>query len=253
MPLPWSRKSSAIAVSFGGQTDVGRVRERNEDAIGHLVLGDGPEAEHLFVVADGMGGHRDGQRASALAVDTLREQFGSANGDVGERLRSAFRLANERVHAGAVASGAVRGMGTTCTALALNGAAAYVAHVGDSRAYRIGAEGIRQVTEDHTLVQALTRDGVLTPAEAADHPQRHALMRAIGIEAEVEVDVRALPAVQRGEAFVLCSDGLAEVAPAEIRDIVRAHPPQEAADALVTLANDRGGTDNVTVLVVRLG
>src|SRR5690606_30535035 len=130
---------------------------------------------------------------------------------VEDRLRRAVAEANARVYQFAQASGIPKKMGTTCTALAFVGDEAYLAHVGDSRAYRIDRDGISQLSQDHTLVDALMREGVLTEDEAARHPQRHALIRAIGIESAVQVDVQRLKTPQAGDAFLLCSDGLARV------------------------------------------
>lgn len=234
----------------GARSDVGRVRPENEDAYGCYP----PESPRLFVVADGMGGHEDGARASRLAVEAVRDAFFHAAGrPLAERLARAVEAANAAVYDEARASVAARPMGTTCTALGLDEREAAVAHVGDSRAYLVRVGGIVPLTEDHTLVEALRREGALTDAEAERHPQRHALLRAIGIGPEVEVDVVALKPPAPGDAYVLCSDGLAPVAAAEIHDAVCRAAPQEAADALVRLANERGGRDNVTVVVVEVG
>ena len=238
-----------LRLTVGVRSDVGRVRSENEDAYGCYPS----EAPCLFVVADGMGGHDDGARASRLAVETVRDAFfDEPERPLEERLRGAVEAANAVVHEEARASGAARPMGTTCTALAFGEGEAAVAHVGDSRAYRVQVGGITQLTEDHTLVEALRREGALTDAEAERHPQRHALLRAVGIGPEVEVDVVRLRPPAPGDAFALCSDGLAPVADDEIHDAVRRASPQEAADALVRLANERGGPDNVTVLVVEV-
>jgi protein phosphatase len=186
-------------------------------------------------------------------VEAVRDvYFGDREASVEDRLRRAVSEANTRVYQFAQGGSVPKRMGTTCTVLALVDDEAYLAHVGDSRAYRVGRGGISQLSQDHTLIEALMREGVLTEDEAAQHPQRHALVRAIGIQPEVEVDVARLETPQAGEAFVLCSDGLARVTDAEIRDIVRAETPQQAAETLVQLANDRGGHDNVTVLVVKI-
>ena len=248
----WRRQNRPLTIRFGARSDVGRVREENQDDYGRF-----PEtrsergSDHLFIVADGMGGHEDGGRASRTAVEAARDvYFGDPAKPVEDRLRRALEAANLRVYEQANAGGLAKRMGTTCTAIAVSDTDVWLAHVGDSRAYRISKEGISQLSRDHTLVDALRREGVITEAEAERHPQRHALVRAIGIEADVEVDVQHLDPPTAGEAFLLCSDGLARVTNVEIRDIVRRETPQDAAETLVDLANDRGGHDNVTVLVI---
>lgn len=250
----WKRSARPLTIRFGAKSDVGQVRSENQDDYGRF-----PEVraerngDQVFIVADGMGGHQDGGQASRVAVETVRDvYFEDREATVEERLRRAVTEANSRVYAFAQAGEVPKRMGTTCTVLALVHGEAYLAHVGDSRAYRVGKRGISQLSRDHTLVEALMQEGVLTEDEAAQHPQRHALVRAIGIQAEVDVDVERLDPPQAGEAFVLCSDGLARVTDAEIRDVVRAETPQQAAETLVQLANDRGGHDNVTVLVVKI-
>ena len=250
----WKRHSRPFAIRFGAKSDVGRVRSENQDAYGRF-----PEfrsergSDQLFIVADGMGGHEDGGRASRTAVEAARDAY-FENPEVPAPvcLRHALETANARVHNEAGAGNRAKRMGTTCTAIAIVEDEAYLAHVGDSRAYRISERGITQLSRDHTLIDALLREGVLTEAEAERHPQRHALVRAIGIEPEVEVDVEHLEPPSPGETFLLCSDGLARVTDVEIRDIVRNETPQEAAETLVDLANERGGHDNVTVLVIRI-
>lgn len=250
----WKRNSRPLAVRFGAKSDVGRVRSENQDDYGRFPeLRSERDGDQLFIVADGMGGHEDGGRASRTAVEAARDAyFENPDRSIEDRLRDALETANTRVHEQANAGNMAKRMGTTCTAIAIVEDEAFLAHVGDSRAYRINKQGIAQLSHDHTLVDALLREGVLTEAEAERHPQRHALVRAIGIEAEVEVDVEHLDPPTPGEAFLLCSDGLARVTDIEIRDIVRSGTPQEAAETLVDLANERGGHDNVTVLVIRV-
>lgn len=250
----WKRKSRPIAIRFGAKSDVGRVRSENQDDYGRFPeLRSERDGDQLFIVADGMGGHEDGGRASRTAVEAARDAyFGDPDAPVADRLRRALETANLRVYETANAGNLAKRMGTTCTAIAISDDEAYLAHVGDSRAYRIDKRGISQLSQDHTLVDALLREGVLTEAEAERHPQRHALVRAIGIEPKVDVDVEHLDPPTPGEAFLLCSDGLARVTNVEIRDVVRRETPQEAAETLVDLANERGGHDNVTVLVIRI-
>ncbi len=249
----WKRSARPLDVRFGARSDVGRVRTENQDHYGRFPEAGDCRDDCLFVVADGMGGHDEGGWASRVTVEVLGEAyFAQPEVAVADRLRAAIVAANHEVFEWAHAGGAARKMGTTCTALALVGGEAWLAHVGDSRAYRIGEARIEQLSQDHTLVDALRREGVLTEAEAERHPQRHALTRAVGVEPDVEVDVQRLDPPRSGDRFLLCSDGLARVTDAEVRDLVRADAPQAAADRLVALANERGGHDNVTVVIVEV-
>jgi PPM family protein phosphatase len=249
----WKRTARPLTLRFGAKSDVGRVRSENQDDYGRFPeMRTERDGDQLFIVADGMGGHEDGGRASRTAIEAAQEAyFAAPERPVEDRLRHALDAANLRVYEQARAGGIPKKMGTTCTALAVKDAEAYLAHVGDSRAYLVRKHGISQLTQDHTLVDALRREGVLTEAEAERHPQRHALVRAIGIDPAVEVDVRRLDPPAAGDAYLLCSDGLARVSNVEIRDVVRAETPQQAAETLVDLANERGGHDNLTVLVVK--
>ncbi len=250
--MRWWKTNRRRTIDVGACSDVGRVRTENEDAYGHFEATPGGKgAEQLFVVADGMGGHERGGDASRLAVEALRETFFAASAwSVGERLRRAFETANTRVFEQSRQKQVFKKMGTTCTAMALVDGHVHLAHVGDSRAYCVDPHGIRQLTRDHTLVEELFRQGVLTAEEARRHPRRHALTRALGIHATLEVDVLEAMPVAMPQIFVLCSDGLAAVDEDEIRQVVEALTPPQAAERLVALANERGGPDNVTVLVV---
>ena len=252
--MSWFKTKHNTTLHVGAFSDTGQVRSENQDRFGRFSqpARRGKE-EHLFIVADGMGGHERGEEASRLAVEALRQTFfAESRWAVGERLRRAFEVANERVHALATNGAEQQTVGTTCTAMALVNGHVYLAHVGDSRAYRIDNEGIQQLTRDHTLVEELRRQGVLTAEEAERHPRRHALTRALGIQATLDVDVLdALPA-EGPEAYLLCSDCLAPVTVGEIGDVVRAYPPQEACERLVQMTNERGGPDNVTVLIVAI-
>ncbi|MFM8611615.1 MAG: Stp1/IreP family PP2C-type Ser/Thr phosphatase [Actinomycetota bacterium] len=225
----------------GACTDVGRLRQSNEDA---LVL-----ADPVFAVADGMGGARAGEVASAMAVAALYGFAGGADG-----LVAALEDVNDRIHAAAQADGSLAGMGTTATAALVTRDELVIAHVGDSRAYLLRDGRLRQVTDDHSLVAELIRRGALTPAEAERHPQRSVITRALGAEPDVEVDVvRLVP--QAGDVLLLCSDGLTGmVGDGEIGRIVgEPGPLPERARELVQAANGAGGEDNVTVVLVRIG
>ncbi len=241
-------------VTYGHSSHRGLQRADNQDSYGkfpreHLDLTD--PAGLLFIVADGMGGHRGGREASQMAVHHIAEQYYAASSKVPpDKLRRAFEHANAVIYRRAVEDPELYGMGTTTTALLLRGTYRWIAHVGDSRAYRITPEGIEQFTQDHSQVEEMVRRNILTPEEAASHPHRNVLSRALGARADVEVDVSERGVLQAGDCYLLCSDGLARVPEADIHDAVLAHPPQQACDLLVRLANDHGGHDNVTVLVV---
>ncbi|MEM1043022.1 MAG: PP2C family serine/threonine-protein phosphatase [Bacteroidota bacterium] len=252
----WKRSARPLSVHYGACSHVGQVRSENQDAYGVFpeAAPGGDPVPCVFVVADGMGGHEDGGQASRVTVEIVgRLSLSEQEKPIEVHLARAISAANERVYTLAHGGPLPKKMGTTCSVLALIGGEAWVAHVGDSRVYRVNQNGrIAQLTQDHTLVGELQREGVLTEAEAERHPQRHALVRAVGVEPGVEVDVERVDPLQAGDRFVLCSDGLARVADEEIRDIVRGEAPQAAAERLVYLANERGGHDNVTVLVVEV-
>ncbi len=222
-------------------TDIGHVREGNEDS--YLVMAP------LFAVADGMGGHRGGEVASSLAVDTLERLFAQGEGELLEQIREANRVVFER----SMADRAVAGMGTTLTAVLLKDDRAHLAHVGDSRAYVFRGGELRLLTEDHTLVHRMVMEGELTEAEAETHPHRSILTRVIGVDADVEVDEIELD-LHPGDRLLLCSDGLTGMLGDE--DIARTlaeHPdPQSAVDRLIRDANDAGGVDNITALLIDL-
>jgi serine/threonine protein phosphatase PrpC len=239
--------NALILVTAHGRTDPGLKRKHNEDAL--LLL----EAHHLFLIADGMGRHAAGEVASQLAVDAVGSAF--VTGDFGDfprdatlterggRLKRAIQVANKRVFDEAHNVDAYSGMGTTVVSayFSLNRKRVYVAHVGDSRCYRLRGTTLRQLTQDHTLEAA----GIKGPTGAY-------LSRAVGIEENVEVDV-LMETVERNDTYLLCSDGLSRMATdEEIREIIVAETNlQVAVQRLIDLANARGGKDNVTVILVR--
>jgi serine/threonine protein phosphatase PrpC len=253
--MAWWKTKPPKRLVAGACSDAGQVRTENQDAYG-IFEGDGDDGEriHLFLVADGMGGHTRGGEASRTAVAAVRETFFSAaeSLSVEERLVQAVAAANAQIFALAHRDDGVDRMGTTVTVLVIAAGRLYLAHVGDSRAYRIGRNGVEQLTQDHTWTLEMQRQGILSEAEARAHPRRHTLTRALGPEPSVTVDVASLGAAHPGDAFLLCSDGLAQVAPEDIRRLVLAHPPQQACEVLVRLANERGGNDNITVVLVRI-
>ncbi|HYH27303.1 MAG TPA: Stp1/IreP family PP2C-type Ser/Thr phosphatase [Actinomycetota bacterium] len=234
-----------MKVRTGAASDVGRVRERNEDSY----LANDP----LFAVADGLGGHQGGDVASKTALETLETEARPGDGEDGlpERLREGVVRANQAVFERASGDPALAGMGTTITAIAAGTGRFYLAHVGDSRAYMLRDGDLQPLTEDHTLVRRMVREGRLTAEEAQVHPQRSVLTRALGIEDEIEVD-QATIETAAGDRLLLCSDGLTGMVDEDdIRKILATErEPQRASERLVAAANDAGGQDNITVVIV---
>lgn len=230
-------------VRVGARTDVGQIRSGNEDT--YL------SAMPLFAVADGMGGHLAGEVASATAVDAIVAAAGHTSSPSESELRDYMVEANRAVWDKAQDDQDLRGMGTTCTLISMDGDQVHLAHVGDSRAYLYRRGELSQLTEDHTLVERMVREGRLKPEEAQHHPQRSIITRALGVDARVEVDAQT-QAVQPGDRLLLCSDGLTSmIDDAAIKETLQAvADPQAAADQLVDLANAAGGEDNITVVVI---
>ena len=232
---------------FAAATDVGRMRKNNEDS--YL------SSQPVAAVADGMGGHSAGEVASAIAIEEL-----AALGDRGpwenetaatDDLKQAILRANRRIREMAASDRKLNGMGTTLVALLEDGDMVHVANVGDSRGYLLRQGELSQVTVDHSLVQELVDDGRLSPEDAERHPQRSVITRALGIDPEVEFDLFTYK-LQVGDRLLLCSDGLSDVVePAQIRNVLlRVRNSHQAAGKLVTVANEQGGPDNITVIVV---
>ena len=228
------------------RTDTGHQRATNEDS--HL------ERAPVFVVADGMGGAQAGEVASQLAVTHFTDELPGQDGDRAEqRLALAVRKANAEIHALSETDARRAGMGTTLTAAYVGRGEVSFAHVGDSRAYRLRRGELERITEDHSLVEELLRQGRLTEEEAEEHPQRSIITRALGPEPEVEVDTVTV-AAEDGDVYLLCSDGLTSmVGEAAIGAILRDAPDiTTAAEQLVSAALDAGGRDNVTVVLFRV-
>ena len=232
-------------VRSGSATDVGRVRMVNEDRV--------LESPTLFAVADGMGGHAGGEVAAAIAIESLDRGFTQAPTIDG--LVAAVQSANRAVWERGADDEALRGMGTTVVAAALvagaDGDHLVLANVGDSRAYRFHAGTLTQLSVDHSVAEELVAQGALSEEEAAVHPKRHILTRALGIGTQVEVDVWEVVPVE-GDRYLLCSDGLSnEVLPAVMASVLASvRDPRHVAERLVALANDSGGNDNITAVVV---
>ena len=237
---------SSIELRPFGITHAGKVRQNNEDA---LLVGEG-EDETLFVVADGIGGFEAGEVASSLAVDVLKD----LHPDV--PFKAAIGEANRRIVAAGRGDGKLSGMGTTVVAIRFGGTpgepVAEVAHVGDSRAYLMRGGDMIPITEDHSLVAELVRSGDLTRDQAAEHPQKNLITRALGADEEVDVDTAILP-IEAGDRILLCSDGLSDmVSETGISEILADSPddPERAARVLLSAALDAGGNDNITIVIV---
>jgi serine/threonine protein phosphatase PrpC len=232
-----------VAEQYAG-TDTGRQRRANEDSL----LARSP----LFVVADGMGGAQAGEVASRIAV----ESFHHGLDDPGEPelALSALALeANSRIHELSHSNAEQAGMGTTLTAVYVGPREVAIAHVGDSRAYCLRDSELLRLTDDHSLVDELVRQGRLTPEEAIEHPQRSVITRALGPEMTVEIDTRSFPA-RAGDVYLLCSDGLTTMlGEAQLAELLIASPSlSDAGEALIAAANEAGGRDNITVILLRL-
>ncbi len=229
----------------GGASDVGRVRKVNEDAYWF--------DDHLLIVADGMGGHVVGEVAAKVALETVKNRVGSLRLEAGapldEIVRRALRDANKQVYDRAIRDG-LHGMGTTLTMALVEDGLAVVGHVGDSRAYHVRDGRLVQVTEDHSVAAELVRSGGITESEAYTHPYRNLLTRALGTAQDVQADVYRLD-LSPGEALLLCTDGLTNVLTDEeiCQALEQFHDPDECVGRLIDMVNDRGGPDNITVIL----
>ncbi|MFB3739822.1 MAG: Stp1/IreP family PP2C-type Ser/Thr phosphatase [Candidatus Velamenicoccus archaeovorus] len=228
-----------MRIRAAAATDIGMVRERNEDS--YLM------EDPLFAVADGMGGHLGGEVASRLAVETLEQLFRRQEGVLADQVQEANRAVFER----SILDRSVSGMGTTLTVAIAEGDRIHLAHVGDSRAYLFREGVLRLLTEDHTLVHRMVQEGEITEQEAEVHPQRNILTRVIGVDLWVDVDEDVVE-IRPGDRLLLCTDGLTGMLREEqIRDVLASGlDPDATARELVRLANDAGGVDNITVVLL---
>lgn len=245
--------SHSGAWSVGQRSETGYVRNENQDRMGWIRA----RSADIFVVSDGMGGRAGGAIAAQMTVDMLNRQLSGIDSldDVARQLESAFRAANDAVYMrGQSSNPATVHMGATAIALLAAGDRVMLAHVGDSRAYLLSRRGaLQRLTKDHSLVQRMVDARLLTEVEAASHPEASVLARAMGQAPQVEVEVSGWLRVHPGEVCMLCSDGLCGyVSDDEIAAVMRrCDAPQDTADALVRIALERGGEDNVTVQVMR--
>ncbi|MCB0272402.1 MAG: Stp1/IreP family PP2C-type Ser/Thr phosphatase [Bdellovibrionales bacterium] len=254
-----------------GITDIGQRRQRNEDS--YLVN----DKLGLYIVADGMGGHAGGEFASKIAVSTVEEIIrgedrekshvsgdnildtkkelsddSQVEGHEQARLKEAINRAGNMIVRRAYEEPELKGMGTTATVMLINEKKAYIAHVGDSRAYCVREGKIMQITEDHSLVHEQLKSGLITEEEAKTHQLKNIITRSVGVQEEVEVDTIVWQ-IHKDDVYLLCSDGLSNMLEdQEIQDIVTRHDVEQSARELVDLANDRGGDDNITLILLKV-
>lgn len=226
-----------------GRTDRGKVRELNEDTFGYN--------DCLFVVADGMGGHQAGEVASALAVETILKA--NLTGDIKAALKETLALANQTILTQAEKNTELTGMGTTVAVLYLENDLAYVTNIGDSRVYYLSDNKLNQLTSDHSLVNELVKNGEITVEEAKSHPQRNILTQALGSNDTLDPEIIKLE-INKGDKFLLCSDGLtSSVSETLIKELIsQKNDPEIIVDQLIDSANELGGADNITVVLVEI-
>lgn len=250
-----------MKIDFFGQTDVGRKREKNEDSI----YIDGERG--LFVVADGMGGHLGGEFASKLAVKTINESLSqltedpdmTLKRDIGidrldpsAQLKYAIGVASKNIYEDSQRNPSLRGMGTTTVALLIRDHKGYIANVGDSRLYLVRGGQISQITSDHSLVAEQLKAGMITEAETKNHKFKNIITRSVGFQPEVEVDI-LVHDLDEGDSFLLCSDGLTNmISNQQIAEIISKNSARDACQKLIDSANQKGGDDNISVIVVSI-
>jgi len=245
-------------VEVAGLTDVGCKRDNNEDYYAYWEPNEDAVFQRLgrlAIVADGMGGAEGGQFASRIAVEAVREVYASGGEEAPQqRLLAAFQQANAEVHEEAQQKPGLHGMGTTLSACAIVGEKLYFAHVGDSRVFLIRAGEPQQLTRDHSLVARLIESRTIRPEDAENHPQKHVLTAAVGVCDDLQPDFSPEPVLlQHSDTLVICTDGLwGQMSSAEIAEIVSTRGVKNACEALVQLARERGGPDNITLQVLRV-
>jgi serine/threonine protein phosphatase PrpC len=241
-------------IYFFAKTDVGKVRSANED---YFLSEKITAKEFLFIVADGMGGHQAGDVASKMASETFSNTYKALrkkNTAVMESMELAIKKANAVVFEKAAADIEKRGMGTTFSAMIIADMKAFIVHVGDSRVYLIRKNKIKKITTDHSFVEKLVEEGRISPEEARDHPQKNVLYMSLGARENLTPEILNAIILENGDALVMCSDGLSNMVTDEnLMTIVMDDYPEEAANALVKLANANGGADNITLQIVRMG
>lgn len=256
--MPVDRKASKPGIEAASLTDVGLQRENNEDSLLYWEPDSDSDFQRkgrLAVVADGMGGYEGGQEASRLAVETVRHVYDhDFNGDPRHTLLAAFQAAHDSIQRYAMEHPQFHGMGTTCTALSIIDHELRFAHVGDSRLYLVRPDSISRLTRDHSYVSRLVENGIVRSEDAESHPQRHILTAALGSGREITPHSPDQPIpLSDGDSLILCTDGLwSVVGEQELATAVRSNTPSDACARLVRLTLERGGPDNVTVIVLRV-
>jgi len=241
---------------FAAGTDTGLIRDTNEDS--YRIIPESSQNPCVAIIADGMGGHNCGEVASKMAVDYISdfiERKGSllfSCPNVGEEIRKLVGEANTAVFEASLARPEASGMGTTLTMAVIVGSRVTVAHVGDSRLYMARSDTMRQMTQDHSYIEELIKNGTLTREEAERHPRKHVITRAIGSSKDLEVDILDFE-IQKGDILLLCTDGLTNmICENEIYNIIKECEPQKACEKLIEAAKSKGGEDNITVIVYQM-
>jgi PPM family protein phosphatase len=243
----------SMRIDFFGKTDKGKVRRGNED---YFACEKVKSEEHLFVVADGMGGHRAGDVASKLGTQTFIKQYKKyrkKNQRILAAMNHAVEKANLAILKKSTSDPKKRGMGTTFSAIVVADLKAYIVHVGDSRIYLIREDKIAQLTTDHTFVGKMVEEGRITIDEARQHPQKNILYMSMGARDSFEPELNEYMGIKEGDVFIMCSDGLNNmVSDATIKEYAQAYEPKDAVNQLINLANNNGGTDNITALIIQV-
>lgn len=251
-----SQKSSNLSVEYSCRSDIGKVRSENQDSYGKFPEDDldlYSDQGQLFIVADGVGGHSDGKQASSMAVEVIGNIFSSdGSSNKALLLKNSIEKANKEIFARSSSADILTRMATTCSALLLKGNTGMIGHVGDSRIYKIESGHIELLTTDHTQLQEFINKGILSEKETESNPAKSILVRAVGIDEKVKVDIIDNIELRDGQYFILCSDGLAEVTSGELLKIVPDNSPEDSCKKLLSLALERGGKDNITVFVIKI-
>lgn len=236
-------------------TDRGLVRSDNQDSLLVYRSDDALFLKRkgiLAVVADGVGGEIGGKKASETAAEIIRQHYIEASSDAISSLSQAFEIANSAIFTLSLSNEHYRGMATTCTALVLKDDGAYIAHVGDSRAYLFRNGELTQVTNDHTLVEDLVREGLITKEQARNHPQKNVILRALGSKSTVDVERHSIE-IMPDDIILLCSDGLYNmISHEEISSVLASFTVEEGGLKMMEMAKQMGGTDNISLIIIRM-
>ncbi|GCE08405.1 Stp1/IreP family PP2C-type Ser/Thr phosphatase [Dictyobacter aurantiacus] len=257
----YSMLNAPLQLQVAQLTDIGRKRPSNEDNLIAVLPEDLSilnQKGALFVVADGMGGHSYGEVASQIAIDQIREvYYQDTSSDIPTALTNAIKQANAAIYQEAQSKPSPANksvsMGTTCVAVVIKDRTLYIANVGDSLAYLINDQEIRQLAENHSFVAEQMRKGLMSKEDARTSEQRNVITRALGTKAEEEISLTITTDAQPGDILVLCTDGLhGQISEDEMREIVTRYPPEESAKLLIERANENGGLDNITAIVIKI-